>query len=298
MRILLTISMCLSLVANGQILDNRQCKVFSDDPFFNRAFIANNKIRKITGKVSTKAKNDQMRAANTEYIYEFDNTGLLIRKFETYILPTGNKDTSTVIYLYDERDNLITKRKNDGYGFYSYNYKYDTLNRKTSEIYCREENKGPSIEQFQLGKQFIIAKESYTYEMTQVGLKQKFYNNYNKLYQERFYYENDLGLVISEETRLLISNKRAVTEYAYNYKGQPILKIEHSSVLKPTELKYKYEYDEFGNILKEEFIRNGTFVSRKEAVYYLESMLLKAIIMFDLATEYMHIVRYEYEFWE
>jgi YD repeat-containing protein len=285
------------LPVQAQILDNSQCKVFSDDPFFSTSFIRQNRIRRITGAVSTKAKNDQVRPANTEYIYEFDTAGNLVKRLETFVLPSGHKDTVVMIYLYDSRGHLITKRKTDGYGFYSYNYTWDEQGRLTSEMYCREENAGPSKEDFVLGRQYIIAKETYSYEDTEVGLKQKFYNNYDKLYQEKFYYRNALGYLISEETRLLISNKRAVTEYAYDNKGRPIQKNEHSSVLRQTDLEYKYEYDELGNVTKEEFYRNGVFTHRREAVYFPETLLLKAIIVFDIATEFMHIVRYDYQYW-
>jgi hypothetical protein len=280
---------------HAQILDNTHCKVFSDDPFFDTGFIARNKIKTIRGKVSTKAKNDQMHEANTEYVYEFDTHGKLIKRLETFTLSSGVKDTAIMIYHYDERGNLVTKRKTDGYGFFSYNYTYDSMNRITSEMYCREENARNSKNNFELGRQFIIAKETYEWEMTGAGLKQKFYNNYGKLYQERFYYTNALGYLISEETRLLVTSKKAITEYAYDNKGRPILKADHSSVLRQTNIEYHYEYDEFGNVLKEETVRNEKPVTRREAVYYPESMLLKALVMFDIETEFMHIVRYTYQ---
>ena len=282
---------------HAQILDNSKCSVFSDDPFFNTAFIRNNKIKKIIGETNSKAKNFEMKTSGTGYVYEFDTLGRIIAKLETFILPNGAKDTSMVFYEYDERNNLVLKRKNDGYGFFSFRYTYDEENRMTSMVYCREENASGKVDEFVPGKSYIISKESYAYDRIDVGLRKKAYNNYDKLYQETIYNENELGYIVSEDTRLLVSNNRAVVEYVYDNKGRPIAKFDHRSVLRASELAWNYEYDEVGNVLKEEYYRNEEFTTRKEAVYFPESMLLKALIKFDISTEFMHIVRYSYEFY-
>lgn len=297
MKALIICIISLFGATHAQILDNSKCTVFSDDPFFNTSFIRNNKIRKITGETSTKAKNFEMKTSGTGYMYEFDTLGRLITKLETFILPNGVKDTSMVFYQYDIRGNLILKRKNDGYGFFSFRYTYDDENRVTSLIYCREENASMRADVFIPGKEYIISKESYAYDYIDVGLRKKAFNNYDKLYQETIFNENELGYIISEDTRLLVSNNRAVVEYMYDNKGRPLAKFDHRSVLRASELMWKYEYDEVGNVLKEEYYRNEEFTTRKEAVYFPESMLLKALIKFDINTEFMHIVRYTYEFY-
>jgi hypothetical protein len=281
----------------AQILDNSQCSVFTDDPFFNAEFIRNNKIKSIRGDVSTKSKNSAIVESNTEYIYEFDIQGRLIKKVETFFLPGSGKDTSVVYFEYDDRNNLILRRKNDGYGFFSFKYTYDDENRITSMVYCREENASDKIDEFVPGKTYIISKESYVYDMLEEGLRRKVYNNYDKLYQETMYYQNELGYIISEETRLLVSNNRSVVEYMYDNKGRPSAKFDHKSVLRPSELAWHYEYDEVGNVLKEEYYRNEVFITRKEAVYHPQTMLLKALIKFDIATEFMHIVRFSYGYY-
>lgn len=295
----IVILLLLSCAAQGQILDNSECSVFSDDPFFNSRFIDNNRICMIHGEISDKRLKDIIRETEKEINYSFDPQGRLVKKEEFLKLPGDMMDTAIVVYLYDDQDRLVCMRKNDGYGFFSYYYEYNEEGFITSEKYCRnpdmtaETPLGTEVP----GKEFVIASETYQYErINDTLVKRKTFNNYGKQYQETFMYWNNLGYKVKEETRLLITNKRITVEYTYDDKGRPLSRKESSNIMKPTSVEYRYVYDEVGNVEKEQYFRNGVLTTEREAVYYKDSMLLKALIVFDVNTQFMNIIRYDYKY--
>ena len=194
---------------------------------------------------------------------------------------------------------LLIKRRNDSYGFYSYNYEYDSTGQTTSEKYCRDENTGPSKHHFELGKQYIIVSESFKNEwLSDLELKKTYYNNYGRPYQEKYTRWNEMGYLVEEETVLLMNSKRNKTKYEYDEKGQVVAKIHSSNITGNSELRYEYLYDEVGNLMESNEYRNGKHITKRTVIYEEKTMLMKAIIVKDVATEYMSIVRYYYEFYD
>ena len=299
MKVVLVVCSFLTLTVNAQIIDNSECKAFSDEPFFNEVFIKNNKVKSIRGSIQTKKKLQAMQTRGLETYYKFTDEGELDYQYKTRVKSGGKKDTTIVTYLYDDLGRLNIKRRNDSYGFYSYNYEYDSTGELSSEKYCRDKNVGPSKHEFELGKQYVIVSE--TFENQRYGdtmLVRRFFNNYGRPYQEKTFKWDDKGYLKSEETFLLLNRKRNKTTYEYNAQGQVVRKVQSSNVTKNSELVFEYTYDEVGNLLECDEYRDGVHITKREVLYDKATMLMKAIIVVDVSTEYMSLVKYEYEYYE
>ena len=57
----------------GQMLDNSDCAAFSGEPFFYTEFIRSNKIKSITGVVSTKADLQVIKSKGLVTKFFFDD---------------------------------------------------------------------------------------------------------------------------------------------------------------------------------------------------------------------------------
>lgn len=298
MKLIIAIFILSFTAVNGQILDNSSCEAFTDEPFFNINFIKENKVKSIHGEISTKKKLSSIKTRGLITHYDFDENGILTQQYQTTLKSASLVDTTIVTYLYDDKNQLITKRRNDSYGFYSYNYTYDSTGQIASEKYCRDENANESKSDFKLGKQFVIVSENYENEWVSAKeLRRKYFNNYGRPYQELVFRWDDRGYLIEEETTLLLNSKKNKTSYSYNEKGLVLKKEQSSNVTGNSTLVHEYEYDEVGNLINIDEYRNGQHITKREIIYNA-NMLMDAIIIMDVATEYMSIIRYKYNFYE
>ncbi len=283
----------LTLV-NAQMLDASNGELFNETPFFNTDFIKRNKIKQIKGYYSTKVDLDMIRPTNDVYVYLFDTDGKLIKEYNTKY-----GDTTVIQYSYDDNNNVIVIRKSDKYGFHSHHFKYDSLNRITFKEYRRDLNRTGDKLNFQLDKTYRISSESYKYENTPIGLKKYFYNSKGKLYQIEFFYKDDNGFLVKQESHLMTGHGRSVTTYAYGQKGLLVEKHTENHFAGKTTTTYKYEYDDNQNILAQHYYRNDKYITEFQIVYNSKTMLLSAIITRDEKTNYITILKFsDYSFFE
>jgi len=296
--LILVIGVFVSQGLMGQIIDNRDCDAFSDDPFFNEKFIRVNKIKSMKGSISTKNKLQPIQTRGLITYYGFNEDGKLVEQYSTRLKTPTNIDTTFIRYKYNDLNKIAVKRLNDNYGFYSYNYEYDSAGNVVAEEYCRDQNIGKSPIEFELGKQTIIVSETFkNVWVNDKELKRVYYNNYGKPYQEKYQRWDDKGYLIEEETVLLLNRKRNITKYVYDAKGYVVKRTQNSNVTGNSELISEYTYDEVGNLLEINEYRNGRHITKKE-VLYTESMLVKAVIILDISSEYMTLIKYEYSFFD
>lgn len=285
-------------IAHAQILDNNEGNTFGEDPFFNADFIARNKIKQIHGELSTKKERDRIRKGKMEYDYHFEEDGKMEFQLNSMLRTEARTDSSFIHYYYREDGTIETKRLNDTYGFYSYDYETDAEGQVVKETYFRDENVGTSRFNFQLGKQYIISSEAFAYENIgdSIIVKQVF-NNYGKAYMEHRKYYNKLGYKTMEESRYIIGNRRSRTTFEYDEKGRISKKIEQHDLRNDKQTITTYLYDDVGNLLEENIYQNDTHVTHREFLYD-ERMFLSAIISKDVATNIISIVKYTYTFYE
>lgn len=286
------------LLGNAQLVDNMSCEAFSDEPFFDQLFVSQNGIHVINGEIKTKGNLEVIKDPHLVSRYEFDSTGKLMMHYTSFN-GGSNKDTTFVNYIYDDKGNVITKRTNDAYGFFSYNFEYDDENRPLLKTYCREENAGVDRYHFELGKQFVIVKESYSYLKKDSVLIKSVYNNHNRIYQTDKFFYNALDLLVRIETQYVINKKRAVTEFEYTEHGEVASKTYYKDFKKQEEFeKWEYQYDELGNLTYIDYFKGEEHITHKEVLYDKSNYTLKALLIQDVASNFITIVKYSTTFFE
>ncbi len=294
---LLFLFILIPFLGSAQLIDNRGCNAFTDDPFFYNDFIRSNKVKSITGHISTKNDLQVIKKSDLVTRYEFDTTGKLTNQFGSFNL-MGKKDTTFVSYIYDTANHILTKRTNDSYGFFSYNYVYDTAGNVLSRTYCRDENKGSDRYHFKLARQYTIVKESYTYSSSDSVIEKQVFNNHGRVYQKEKYFYNQHDLLSKVVKKLIMNHKRSEVTYAYNDMGLVAEKRTQKDMSKEDFNKIAYSYDEFGNLEFIDEYKNGKKHTHKEVLYDKSTYLMKALLVQDVATNHITILKFSYEFFE
>lgn len=296
--ILLCFSMLVCLDSQSQLIDNMNCQAFSDEPFFDELFVRQNGIKVINGEIKTKGNLEVIKDPKLVSRYEFDTQGKLILQYTSFN-GEGSKDTTFINYIYDDAGNMLTKRTNDAYGFFSYNYEYDDFNRPVSKVYCREENAGVDRYHFKLGKQYTIVKESYSYLQKDTVLIKSIYNNHDRIYQTDKYYYNRLDLLVKIETQYIINKKRAVTDFTYTDLGKVASKTYYRDFKNKDDVeKWEYQYDELGNLTYIDYYKGTDHTTHKEVLYDKSNFTLKALLIQDVASNFITIVKYSTTFFD
>ena len=296
MKFFILIILLIPILGTTQLLDNRKCNVFSDDNFFYEDFIKNNKIKKITGTISTKKSLQVIEQRNLVNTYLFDKQGRLEKQYRSFNYST-RKDTTFFTYFYNIDNQITTKRTSDSYGFFSNNYKYNKDGLMLSKSYCRDENIGTDKNHFKLGKQHVIVEETFSHQKTDSTAAIKTYNTHGKEYQLFTTFFNDLGFITKEEKKLIINKKKSIITYKYNDKGLVSEKTTFPNFNKKENTAQKYKYDEFGNLEYIDEYTNGKHITHNEIIYNKSTLLMKALLIQDIETNYIKIIKYKYEYW-
>jgi len=297
MKHLLTViffAFSLILSSNAQILEINK-PLFSDLPFFNTQFIRQNNVKSIKGSISSKKVRDIIRSNNLDYLYQFNADGTLKTQLASHFYK-GIKDTTVFSYAY-KNNNIILQRKSDSYGYYSYHYNYDAQNNIITQTYCRDENKFNSKQKFELKKQYIIVKDSFSYQTFATQTKKTFYNSYGKKFKTQTNYYDPLGYLVEEYTKFIIGNSKEKTTYKYDETGRIYKKHVYTNISNNKKNTEAYSYDEIGNILDIKFYKEDIHTSTKQFLYD-KSMLLSAVIIQDVETEFLRIIKYRYTFYD
>jgi hypothetical protein len=268
------------------MLDNSSGETFGDKPFFNTSVIKSNKIKEIKGYYSSKAELQGIVKSNNIYVYQFNQNGELTKEFRTQF-----GDTLVSQYGYDLNGNLIQIRKSDKYGFHSYHFGYDSLNRITSKEYRRDLNKSGDRINFQLDKSYHISGETYSYENTSIGLKKYYFNSTGKVYKTEFFYEDEDGYLLKNESNLKTGSGKSKTIYKYGDKGLISEKTVETYLMRKTTTKTTFEYDENQNVLAQHYYRNGEYITEFQIIYNSSTMLLSVILTKDVKTNHITILK-------
>lgn len=293
--ILLSIGLIATNIGFSQIIDNTEGKTFGDVPFFNVDFIQRNKVKSIRGYYSTKATLDIIRKSTDFYCYEFNRAGQLVKDYNSQF-----GDTLVRMYEYDQNGRLSILRKSDKHGFESYHYIYDERGRILSEEYRRDLNKTGDKTNFELDKTYSVSIEKFEYlDLEGLNYKKIYYNTNGKIYMDEFYYFDEHGFLIRQEGRLKMGSGLSDLRFVYDEKGRVIEKILEKKMMGNYTSKWIYEYDEHSNVLAQHYYKNAEYITEHQLVYFQESMLLKAIITRDEATDFMTILQFtEYQYFD
>jgi hypothetical protein len=282
--------------SNGQILGINK-PLFSDLPFFNSEFIKSNNIKSITGSISSKKVRDIIRASGLDYYYEFNNDGKLKSQLSSHF-SNGLKDSSVTSYEYND-NNISVKRKSDSYGYFSYHYTYNKSNNIVTQTYCRDENMFEGKNQFELKKEYVIVKDSFSYQILDATQHKKiFYNGYGKKFKEQTNYYNKNGYLIEEYTKFLIGNNKKKVTYEYDENGRLFKKHTYINIAQNKTMTEEYAYDEIGNVQYIKYYTDKVHISTKQFLYNNKTMLLTAMIIEEKETAFLRIIKYRYNFFD
>jgi hypothetical protein len=299
-RFLLTLFLGLIGLNFGwsQLLNNSLGEAFTDEPFFNIENVCENRIKRITGHYSMKKMNDQVRPSKLIYVYEFDDWGRLVQKYETVAVGSG-VDTVVTHYEYDAMGFLHVKRKSDRDGFNANVYTNDNQGRVIKEEYRKDINKTADKTNFILDHKYLITYETSTYENYDRQEKRIYYNSYGKPFQEKISYFDKDGYLLEEVEKLRVTSGQKRTTYSYNPKGLLDTMEVVSTIMGNTTIKYVFTYDERNNLLSKQIHRNGEYTTEIQVVYSEKTGLISAILTRQVSTNFITILRLdEYEFYD
>ena len=272
----------------GQVLNNKLGEAFSDKPFFNEEFIRLNKIKSIKAQFNYKKTRQAIVEQNFYYVYNFDESGHLISTYETK-KDDGTKDTTWNVYVYNDRNLLIEHKKGDAKGKTSNVYVYDGDKMIRQEYWTESQDSSGRT------NRLLFNSESIEYSEYLNQKKQKFYNSYNLPYMEEIAYTDSLGYLESTERRMIMTNTMLKKKYSYNEKGYLAKKEIYDASKEPTET-YEYTYDDFGNLIQTYYYKRGVFTTDTQIVYNDRSKMITAVIIREVATDFIMILRFnQYE---
>lgn len=278
----------------GQVLDNRDGKAFTDEPFFNVDFIKTNKLKRLTGAFTFKKKGDVLRETIYKQVYDFNRDGQLVSTYETR-KDDGSEDTSWVFFVYDDLGNMTTHRKTDQDGFQTVHYQYDSLGRVIHEEHTREID----TTNHEIVRSISFNKERISYANYDRQTKRTRYNNYDLPYLDEFFNYNELGYLIQRIERIKMTSAVYTFDYEYNREGK-LAAIRKSSNRKEgysEELLFKY--DDLGNLIEKHIYRDGVFTTDIQIIYNSKSKLLSSVLTRQVSTGFITILRFrDYEFFD
>jgi hypothetical protein len=287
----------LTLITSSQVLVNNGNHNVLQENYFNPKFIEQNKISRIVGKVSVKKKLQPINDIGIIKQLSFDDKGALIEKIETFKVGRSNLDTSSILYKYDDVNQLLSQTNYHNQAFDGMVYHYDSSGNLAQKDILRGKNLSEYKYQFEKGSPFLLKTEFYTYEkLNQYEFKKTTFQDKDSPYLETLIKYDSLGNLTAEFSRYTISNKKSSNEYQYNDFSNLIKVVQSSNLMMKVKIEFSYSYDEFGNVYEELKKKNGILIQRRQFLYDPESALLKAELFMNVKTEEIRIVQYEYQF--
>lgn len=296
--IILFLGTMISFQIGAQLLDNSDGNAFTDRPFFNERLIRENNIKSISGDFTVKKVGDILRDTELGRTYVFNKKGQLVKSFETTQASIGF-DTLVSYYEYNDRGDITAIRTKDHYGFYATIYEYDSLGRVVREEFRRNLNKNKSSLNLNIGKEYVVTYETSDYKEYDGQQKRTVYNSYGTPFKDVFTYYDESGLIKEKVERLQRTSGSKKTLYSYNEKGLiDTLEIISNQSGKQNRL-YVFKYDEWNNLVKKEYYKNGEYTTEVRVLYDEETMLINYIMTQEVSTGYITVLELkEYAFFE
>lgn len=286
----------LNSTIQAQLILNSNCQAFTDQAYFNPEFIKRNKIKSIHGQTSSKKVNDVIRAQDLVQNFDFDEHGRVVKQMYSHHSFGNRTDTTTIIFIYDSLGRLKTRRQNDNFSFYSYNYTYDSAGNIIKETYCRDENCGPSKYDFKLGNQYEIISETYKYTVENGKKVRTYFNNFGREYQKKEFEFSPKNYLMNEKMIYTLTSRQTMEiKYEYNEQGLCISRFEQP--VDGPKISIAYDYDKRGNLTEYDYYIDDEPVTHKELVYDNSTMLITATLSKEVRTDVITIVKFTYDFY-
>jgi len=267
-------------------------KAFTDKPFFNQTFIANNKIKTIKGQFNYKKSGKAIYPTNYFYAYNFNKQGQLISTFETR-KDDGSTDTTWNEYIYNTNGLLVEHKQGTRTGKTITKYILNEDNQVVGEEYYTE-----SIDSISsTPKRLLINAESFILETNDLQHKKTVCNSYGLPYKiQTTLYDKD-GYLTEKEERFLRTSNFTKKQYTYDEQGLVETIVTYQKGKSEPSEQEKYKYDTFGNLIEKHYYKGQDFVTDTQIIYNDKSKLMSSVIIRDVKTDFLMIIRFnKYEF--
>lgn len=295
--ILFCLMACSPLFA--QLVVNNSNYNLHSETYFNPKFLRVNQIEKITGKVSIKKELQPITDLGNISQFVFDRKGNLIEKIESFTVNYQRKDTSSILFQYNDINQLISVTNQVNKGFDATAYNYDSAGNIIKKSFFRGSNISQYKYQLNQGKKYFVREESLIIEKQSNQFeKVTTLNSDGAPYLITEIEYNELSNIIKKTSRFVVTNKKKEITYSYNENGMLAEIVETSNLMSPLEIKYSYTYDNLGNVYEELKYKNGILVERRQFLYEDVSSLLTAELIKNEKTNEIKIIQFEYEFFD
>jgi hypothetical protein len=311
--------------ARAQVFNPPIQHIADNIPDFNFGEIKKRKIRSIVFDMVDKKDWQVAEDRDLSRHYEFDTLGRISRCYYTVVsriiqkefhtAPVYRKrrmispghsytknvyefDTLSYTFLYNQKGNLSCKRYNDGNAYNSTYYWYDSLDRPTRVLYCKETNVSNDKSVFVLGMQQKQFEENYTYTFTSdVQYKKQCLNDEGRVFKEIIVTFTKFNKPKQYNESFVATWINQVTDFSYNDKNRLIEKKYTSNAGGAVEIKDTFEYDKNDFLDMEKHFKNGLMVSETGYVNDLASGLPTSYVTRDPINKSMQIVRLIYNYY-
>ena len=248
----------------SQMLNNKNGNAFTSTPFFNKSFIKNNKIKKLSATVSFKKKGSVIKQTNLSYSFSFDEHGRLSHFLESNF--RGKKiDSVEYFYSYSSAGQIEVERKKEMNGYTSVHYEYNT----NGDLVLKEFHRDMLNDQDSLIHSTILYVKKIENSVAENSKKQVVFNNYNLPYKEITYVFSEDGYLLEQKEKMKMSSAFFKKTFSYNDQGWVSSKNNFRATDSIPSERWEYKYDTWGNLTKVDYYRGQNLLEEKE-LYYSE----------------------------
>ncbi len=314
--------------ATAQLLFPDYTTVFKKEYTFSPQYINKNQIKKIVFEILDKKDFEAPVDRHLVENYEFSSFGLLLRFYYTDIIKTIEKevtvppvyrgkrkirsgytymmndfiyDTISTTFVYKElSNNLLMKRAHLGSGFYDTRYyRYDSLMNMVEETRYKESNVSQSRNDFILGSQVLVSKDSTTVlKYTEEQTKITYFNSERRPYKEQIILKKNGNVVAINESYVAASWIQQNQQFEYNEAGQMTMAVFNSNANVNLSYKHTFDYDKNGWLLTEKKYKNDILLTESSFVNDTTSSLVGSIVIRDFANKSIRIIKMKYSYYD
>lgn len=284
----------LPFAAHAQLLENTNGDIWGVNPQFNEDYIREHKIKSISGDVTGKKVMHAIADHGHGELYKFYRNGKIQMYYKTLDIES-RIDTVVAFYKYDNWGRYKMIRRNDGDGFYSHNYCYNPDDYISHINFHREYNQSKSKIYFLMGGSEELYAERYEYDKRGNTIIKRFFNTAGKEYKKETKLHNHDGSIKSLTTHFNVSDRETKEEYLYDSNGLMTQRKVLNNWSTQTEMLYKFEYDDGGNIELEDYYRGGVHQTHTEYLYRDGELYAKLVK--DMESGFIRIVKYTFEYY-
>ena len=156
MRIIVLLALLICTQSNAQLVVNNSNFNLHSETYFNQKFLKVNQIEKITGKISIKKELQPITDLGNIDQFVFDRNGNLTEKIESFTVNYQRKDTSSILYQYNDINQLISVTNQVNKGFDATSYQYDSAGKIIKKSFYRGSNMSQYKYQLNEGKKYFV----------------------------------------------------------------------------------------------------------------------------------------------